>query len=537
MTLAELLQNLPDAELHGNSSVCITHLTCDSRQVKPGTFFFALHGSTADGHSYIEKAVAAGAAAVLLEDSAKAPMTVPWVKVPDGRSAMGHIAAIFNGDPTATKPLIGITGTNGKTTTTYLIEAILAAAGIPAAVLGTISYRFGETNIAASHTTPESTELQKAFRQLAEAGAKAFVVEVSSHALEQKRVDGCHFDVGIFTNLTRDHLDYHGDMENYLEAKLRLFSVLLKPDDIKPKRRGVVNMDDPYGARVAAATACPVITFGREGNWDVRPEEACLSVQGISGVIHTPKGEFPFASRLMGRFNLSNILASVAVGVALDLPLTAIKAGIEGHRTVPGRMERVENCCGITCLVDYAHTGDALENVLATLKEIATGRIITVFGCGGDRDNGKRSIMGAIAARMSDLAIVTSDNPRTEDPLSILQQIREGIINTPAPLQGEACPERSRRGRGRGRDGFLREYISTELAENFTDKGFVVVENRHDAIKLAIRLAQRGDIVLLAGKGHEDYQIIGTVKHHFDDREEAVAAFREKDSTCSPSTK
>ena len=505
MTLGELLQDLTDVELHGDHSVCITALTCDSRQVQPGALFFALRGAATDGHCYIKKAVSAGAAAVLLEDATCAPATIPWVKVPDGRSAMGRMAALFNGDPTASLPLIGITGTNGKTTTTYLIEAILAASGIPAAVLGTISYRFGTKTIAASHTTPESTELQTAFRQLKEAGAQAFVMEVSSHALEQKRVDGCHFDVGIFSNLTRDHLDYHVSMENYLEAKVRLFSELLKADALKTTRRAVVNMDDPYGASVAAAAACPVITFGRQGAWDVRPVEVHLSVNGISGVLRTPKGEIPFASRLLGRFNLSNILAAVAAGIALDLPLSAIKAGIEGHDTVPGRMERVENNCGITCLVDYAHTGDALENVLATLKEIARGRIITVFGCGGDRDSGKRPIMGRIAAQMSDLAIVTSDNPRTEDPTAILEQIKAGIT----PLG-------------------LREYRPDEVTDGLAAKGFTLLESRHEAIRLAINLARPGDIVLLAGKGHEDYQIIGAIKQHFDDREEAAASFAEK---------
>jgi UDP-N-acetylmuramoyl-L-alanyl-D-glutamate--2,6-diaminopimelate ligase len=504
MTLRELLEKLPDTENHGGGEVSIDSLTCDSRAVRPGALFFALRGSKVDGHCYIEKSVAAGAAAIILEDSSYAPAGIPWVLVKDGRAAMGRMAALFNGDPTATKPLVGITGTNGKTTTTYLIEAILAASGKPAAVLGTISYRFGATIIEASHTTPESTELQSAFRQLEEAGARAFVMEVSSHALEQKRVDGCHFDVGIFSNLTRDHLDYHGDMESYLSAKSRFFSELLRADGEKPTRRAAINMDDPYGPRVASAASCPVITYGRAGNWDVRPEEVHLSVRGISGVLRTPKGEFPFASRLLGRFNLSNILAAVAAGIALDLPLQAIKQGIENHATVPGRMERVENLHGVTCLVDYAHTGDALENVLATLKEIATGRIITLFGCGGDRDNGKRPIMGRTAAAMSDLAIVTSDNPRTEDPLAILEQIKAGI--TPLGL----C-----------------EYRPDELVGGFADKGFALLENRRAAIRLAIRLANPGDIVLLAGKGHEDYQIIGTTKHHFDDREEAAAAFAE----------
>jgi UDP-N-acetylmuramoyl-L-alanyl-D-glutamate--2,6-diaminopimelate ligase len=505
MTLNDLLIKLADAEIHGNAFVEISALTCDSRKVQSGALFFALPGTSVDGHRFIEKAVLAGASAIVLENADFAPDGIPWIRVADSRAAMGRIAAEFNGNPTAVRPLVGITGTNGKTTTTYLIEAILAAAGIPAAVLGTISYRFGTTVIEASHTTPESTELQSAFRQLGEAGARAFVMEVSSHALEQKRVDGCCFDVGIFSNLTRDHLDYHGTMENYLKAKQRLFSEMLQPTEDKPLRRAALNLDDPYGTSIAAVCSCPVITFGINGQCDVRPVNVTSSVKGISGTLVTPKGSFDFSSKLLGSFNLSNILAAVSAGIGLDLSLEAIRSGIENHTTVPGRMERVENKLGITCLVDYAHTGDALENVLATLKEIATGRIITVFGCGGDRDNGKRPIMGRIAAGMSDLAIVTSDNPRTEQPLKILEQIKAGITSLD-----------------------IREYHLDECCDSFSEKGFVMLENRREAIRLAIRMAKSGDIILLAGKGHEDYQIIGKVKHHFDDREEAAAALAEK---------
>jgi UDP-N-acetylmuramoyl-L-alanyl-D-glutamate--2,6-diaminopimelate ligase len=504
MTLGDLLEKLSDFDIHGDASVRIASLTCDSRKVQPGSLFFALRGTSTDGHRFVGKAVAAGAAAVVVEDAAYAPGQVPWVRVNDGRSFMGRMASVFNGDPTATLPLVGITGTNGKTTTTYLIEAIMAAAGLPAAVLGTISYRFGETTIEASHTTPESTELQAALRRLKEAGAEAFVMEVSSHALEQKRVDGCHFDVGIFSNLTRDHLDYHGSMESYLEAKIRLFSELLRPSELKPLRYAVINMDDRYGPAISGRSASPVITYGINGLSDVRPIDVTSSVDGISGGIVTPVGSFEFTSRLLGRFNLSNILAAAAAGVALNLPLEAIGKGIENLATVPGRMERVENRRDVTCLVDYAHTGDALENVLTTLKEISTGRIITLFGCGGDRDKGKRPIMGGIAAGMSGLAIVTSDNPRTEEPASILEQIKVGVTAL---------------------DTY--EYSLEELKCGFSKKGFIVQENRREAIRLAVRLAKPGDIILLAGKGHEDYQIIGTVKHHFDDREEAAAAFAE----------
>ena len=503
MKLSELLQSIESYEVTGSSDPDISGLHHDSRQVGPGGLFFALRGTAADGHDFVAAAVANGAAAVVVEQPVSLPPTVVPVLVADSRGAMARMAARFNGDPTAGRPLIGITGTNGKTTTTYLIEGILAAAGLPAGVLGTISYRFGEIRVEASHTTPESTELQAALRQLAAAGARSFVMEVSSHALEQHRVDGCHFDVGIFSNLTRDHLDYHGTMENYLAAKQRLFAELLRPDGVKQVRRAAVNMDDPAGAAIAAAAACPVVTYGTGPDRDVHPVNVSMSVNGIAGNISTPKGDFAFHSALLGRFNLSNIMAAVTAGIALDLPLATIKSGIENHLPVPGRLERVANSRGVTCLVDYAHTGDALENVLVTLSELKEGRLITLFGCGGDRDRGKRPIMGGAAVRYSDLTIATSDNPRTEDPRAILDEIRVGMV---APG--------------------LREYSPEELAHGFNAKGFTVVENRRAAIRLAASLAGPGDILLLAGKGHEDYQIIGKVKHHFDDREEAAEAFR-----------
>jgi len=288
--------------MHGSSETEISGITCDSRAVKPGMLFFALRGTNTDGHRYIPAAVAAGAAAVLLEDASLAPADLPWLQVADGRSAMGLVSAAFYGDPTARLPLIGITGTNGKTTTTYLIEGILRAAGIAPAVLGTISYRFENTVVEASHTTPESTELQAAFRQLADAGAKAFIMEVSSHALEQKRVEGCHFDVGIFSNLTRDHLDYHKTMESYLDSKQQLFSRLLQPDQCKPMRWAAVNMDDEYGEQIAAVSACPVISYGVDYNGDVKAEGVALTVNGITGTLKTPKGDVAFTSRLLGRF-------------------------------------------------------------------------------------------------------------------------------------------------------------------------------------------------------------------------------------------
>ena len=500
MKLAQLLAPIAGAQVTGDSDIEISGLCYDSRQAAPGVVFFALRGVKSDGSEFVPAAVKGGAVAVVADrPCAVAGVTV--VQVPDARLAMSLMADRFYGSPTATIPLVGITGTNGKTTTSYLIEGIMEAGGIPSAVLGTISYRFGDTSFEAPNTTPESVDLQKTLRQLVDLGAKGGVMEVSSHSLEQRRADGCHFDVAVFTNLTRDHLDYHHDMESYYASKLRLFTDLLAPTPGKQRRRAVVNLDDPYGAQVAKAASAPVLTYAMEGAADITVAGVDFSVHGISCTLKTPRGTLKLNSDLLGRFNLYNILAAVGAGLALELSDEAIKAGIEGHRKVPGRLERVENDKGITVLVDYAHTGDALENVLSTIAELKPPRIITIFGCGGDRDKGKRPVMGEIAARYSDLAVLTSDNPRTEDPQAILEDVRAGI----APLR-------------------LREYAAGELAQGFDGKGFTVIESRRDAIRIAIQAAQPGDIVVLAGKGHEDYQILGTTKHHFDDREEAAGA-------------
>ncbi|AJE02368.1 UDP-N-acetylmuramoyl-L-alanyl-D-glutamate--2,6-diaminopimelate ligase [Geobacter pickeringii] len=505
MRLDELAQVIRPTATGGDLAREIEGLCYDSRQVKPGGLFFALRGGATDGHDFIPAARERGAAAFVLEEPSRAPEGMTWLRVDDARLAMSRAAAAFYGNPTGGVPVIGITGTNGKTTTTYLVEAILAQAGISSAVLGTISYRFGARVIPAPHTTPESVDLQRTIRELVDLGAAGVVMEVSSHALEQHRVDGCRFDVGIFTNLTRDHLDYHHDMESYFGSKARLFTELLAADAGKPRRAAVINIDDPYGLRLAAVAAAPVISYGLSAGAAVRAEEVSFTVDGVAGSLVTPAGTHPFRSRLLGRFNLYNILAAAAAGVALDIPLAAIAAAIGGNISVPGRLERVENDRGVTVLVDYAHTGDALENVLETVAEIATGRIITVFGCGGDRDRGKRPVMGEIAGRFSDLTIVTSDNPRTEEPAAIIAEVLAGI-------------------RGTG----LREF-RPEDAGGTAEKGFTALESRRAAIRLAVQTARPGDIVLLAGKGHEDYQIIGTVKHHFDDREEAAAALRDRD--------
>ena len=500
MKLAQLLSCLEGARVTGDSEVEITGLYYDSRSVRPGGLFFGLHGVKSDGCQFLDAAVKGGAVAVVA-DRPCAVAGASYVQVGDARRAMSLMAACFYGLPTAGLPTVGITGTNGKTTTSYLVEGILEKGGIPAAVLGTISYRFGDVSLPAPNTTPESVDLQRTLRALVDLGARGVVMEVSSHSLEQRRPDGCLFDVVVFTNLTRDHLDYHKDMESYFASKLRLFTDLATPDGLKPTRRAVVNLDDPYGARIKAAATCPVLSYAVDGEADVSVAEVDFSVHGISCRLRTPRGQLSLKSDLLGRFNLYNILAAVTAGLALGLPDAAIREGIEGHKKVPGRVERVENDKGITVLVDYAHTGDALDNVLATVSELKTARLITLFGCGGDRDKGKRPVMGEIAARYSDLAIITSDNPRTEEPAAIMADVRAGI----APLG-------------------LREYSGEELAAGFGEKGFAAIESRRDAVRTAILAARPGDIVVLAGKGHEDYQIVGTEKFHFDDREEAARA-------------
>ncbi|WP_243370065.1 UDP-N-acetylmuramoyl-L-alanyl-D-glutamate--2,6-diaminopimelate ligase [Geotalea sp. SG265] len=503
MRLSQLIKSVTVREVGAHDDPEITGLYYDSRKVQPGGLFFALKGVASDGFAFIEAAKNAGAAAVVIEDE-RTPLDIAWVRVADGRLAMSRMAAAFYGDPSSRVPLVGITGTNGKTTTTYLLESIMGAAGMPAAVLGTVNYRFGEISIPAPNTTPESVDLQQTLRTMVDAGAKGIVMEVSSHALQQRRVDGCSFDVGVFSNLTRDHLDYHLDMESYLESKTRLFSELLVPDGQKTRRHAVINTDDDYGQRIAQRAACPVLTYGVAGKADISAENVVFSVTGISCTLKTPNGSIDVQSRLVGRFNLYNIMAAAGAAVALGLPLAVIRNGLERHGQVPGRLERVENDLGVTVLVDYAHTGDALENVLRTMIELKQGRIITVFGCGGDRDKGKRPIMGEIAGRYSDLSIITSDNPRTEDPAAIIAQVREGIV-------------------GLG----IREYTA-QNALLFDEKGFVALEQRQDAIILAIAASRPGDIILLAGKGHEDYQIIGKEKFHFDDREVAAQACRER---------
>lgn len=491
MKLSALLPLLSPLRVTGSTEVEIVALCHDSRQVVPGTAFFALRGGVADGHNFIEQAQAAGAVVIFAEEDQAIPPECTVVVVPESRRALAKAAALWYGDPGRLGPVIGVTGTNGKTTTTYLLEAVLRAAGRHPAVFGTVSYRFGDNVRAAAHTTPDALELLATAATFSLAGADATIMEVSSHALDQYRVDGIRFAAGIFTNLTPEHLDYHGDMERYYASKRRFFTEILPVSN----GRAVISLDDAFGRRLA--TELPsALTFGLAADAQVRPLEVAVTLAGIHGTIATPQGPLTLHSPLLGRFNLQNLLGTIAAAQALGVARECIATGLSQAAQVPGRLERVENQRGAQILVDYAHTGDALEKVLTTVAELHPQRILTVFGCGGDRDRRKRPVMGEISARMSHLAIVTSDNPRTEDPEEIITEICQGIVRV-----------------------HPRPWSRNEAAQG-VGRGYVIEPDRRAAIRLAVACLRPGDVLLVAGKGHEDYQIVGKEKFHFDDREE-----------------
>ncbi len=462
----------------------ITAVVQDSRQASPGSLFVAVRGYHSDGHQFIPQALRQGAAALVVEERsvAELPEGLPVLRVPDSRVALAAIAAAFYGHPSRKLMLLGITGTNGKTTTSYLARSIIEAAGLSCGLIGTIDYRIGGRVIPAPNTTPESLDLQRLLAEMAGQGAGACVMEVSSHALALGRTAGCAFRAAAFTNLTQDHLDFHGSMEAYFAAKLRLFTGL------GPGSAAVVNIDDPRSSAVIqAASAAAVLTTGSSAAADVRPLGPVVQdLKGLAFRAATPAGEVEVASPLLGRHNAANILTALGLGVALGLPAAALAEGVRRMAAVPGRMEKLDEGQPFGVIVDYAHTEDALTRLLETVGELAQGRVITVFGCGGDRDRTKRPRMGAAAAAGSDAVIVTSDNPRTEDPLAIIREIEQGM--------GSA--ERT------------------------------VIPDRAEAIEAAVAMAEPGDVVVIAGKGHEDYQDLGGRKVRFDDREQARQALR-----------
>ncbi|HEY3355548.1 MAG TPA: UDP-N-acetylmuramoyl-L-alanyl-D-glutamate--2,6-diaminopimelate ligase [Polyangia bacterium] len=498
MRLQELIRGVAVAEIIGDPNVDVGEVHDDSRQCKPGDLFVARRGLTVDGHLYVAEAERRGAVACILERDV--PFGGVKVIARDAGRALAIAAANRYGNPGAKMTLVGVTGTNGKTTTTYLVEAMLRAAGAHPGVIGTVTYRYRDIVRPAPYTTPPATELHRILREMADAGVTHVIMETSSHALELGRLYGLRFRVGAFTNLTQDHLDLHGTMAAYLAAKARLFEELIRPGD------GVaVAMIDggPEGADLLARAPGPRLRCSIQSEADVYAAAASWSIEGITARMHTPRGSFDLASRLLGEYNLANLTLAVGIGEALGLDHAAIARGLAAQPGVPGRLERVDSHGQpIAVVVDYAHTPDALTRVLTALRGLAGGRLITVFGCGGDRDRAKRPLMGQAVARLADVAVVTSDNPRTEEPQSIIDMIVAGVEREPI--------ERVSLGALRG-----------------VGKGYAVEPDRRRAIVGAIRAAQPGDVVLLAGKGHEDYQILGQTKIHFDDREEAAQALAE----------
>jgi len=487
MRLSEVLKVLPmtmpltadpdvDPEIGG-----VAH---DSRAVEPGDLFVALVGQRFDGRAFAPAAVERGAVAVL--GPGPVSVEVPWVPVEDPRAVLGPLAAAAYGHPDQELVMAGVTGTNGKSTVATLIAAVMGEADLPAGFIGTLGYRFGDRSFPGGHTTPEASDLFRTLRRMRDAGARAVAMEVSSHALDMGRVAGASFDVAVFTNLTRDHLDYHPDMESYFAAKRKVFSHL------KPGGRGVVNVEDSYGRRLAAEMP-EAVTFGEGGQ--VRVREARMTPAGTVGTLSTPRGEVPFVTHLLGRYNLINLLAAAAAAEALNLPHTAVTAALAAQHPIPGRMEPVDRGQPFPVFVDYAHTDAALDAALRSAREISgVGKVAVVFGCGGDRDRGKRPLMGKVAGELADLPILTSDNPRTEDPMAILAAVEEGVKES-------------------GRNGYR------------------VVPDRREAIREAIFAAEPGWAVLIAGKGHEREQIVGDQRLPFYDFEEIEKALEERFGT------
>lgn len=505
MKLEQLLEGVDSVDTSGDFRGEISTVCYSADQCLEGSLFVAIPGLKYDGHDFIPDAIARGAKCIIHEKDLQFPRGVTAVKVNGSRRALGILAKNYFGNPSAELVLIAVVGTNGKTTITYLLESVLKAAGRKCGVLGTVNYRFNDKTYPAPNTTPESYEMQKILRQMADDGVTHVVAEVSSHAIDLKRVDDCDFDMGIFTNLTRDHLDYHRTMENYFQAKKRFFSEVLPQSRKAHQRKMVINNDDQWGRKILQEASLNALTYGIESDCNIQTKDYELSLSGISARINISGKSFSVNSPLIGKFNLYNILAAVSASSILDISPEIIKAGIENMSCVPGRLERVASNSGFHVFVDYAHTDDALRRVLQNLNMLKKNRIITVFGCGGNRDRGKRPLMGEAAVSYSDLTIVTSDNPRLEDPLEIIGEIETGID-----------PKKIKK-------------LEINHLETIKDvRSYTVIVDRKKAIEAAIGIAEEEDIVLIAGKGHEDYQIVGTKRLPFDDRIVAAHALEIK---------
>ena len=488
----------PAFQIHGPTDIPVEALVYDSRRVTPGALFFALPGTKTEGTAFLEQALDQGARAVVAPPDTEVPPGVTLITSEQPRRLLGAMADQFYRRPSERLTLIGVTGTSGKTTTTYVLEAIGKALGWTVGVIGTVNYRYADQERPAPLTTPEAVELQALLSDMVRAGVSHVIMEVSSHALAQERVWGCRWDGGVFTNLGRDHLDYHLNTAAYFAAKARLFRDGLAGS---PKRRrfAVINADDTWGQKLLAEPiAYPVLTYSLHQDTTVSVRHVSYSLAGIQAELRVGPETLCVESPLMGEPHVYNILAAVTVAHALDAPLKKVAEGIARCRRVPGRLEALSVEQPFEVFVDYAHKPDALEKTLAALRALTAERLITVFGCGGDRDRGKRPLMGEVAGRLSDVVVLTSDNPRTENPNRILTETEPGLSRTgltraePKRVRGAAIPTGS----------------------------YLVIADRRSAIRRALDEARAGDVVVIAGKGHEDYQIIGTTRSHFDDAEE-----------------
>jgi len=493
LQLSHLIKGLNILQISGKVSGDVSSICYDSRRCEDGSLFVAISGLRFDGHDYIADAIKKGAKYIVYEKDIHLKPRIAYIKVADSRQALGILGKNFFQNPSSNLCVIGITGTNGKTTVSYLLESIFRAAGLKVGIIGTINYRFDGKIFPASITTPESLDLQRMLREMVDSGVTHMILEVSSHSLDLGRVDSCEFDRGIFMNLSRDHLDYHHTMERYFQAKKMFFQKILDTGE-----KMIINVDNPWGQMLFKETGKKALTFGIENKCNVSSENFTLSSEGIKGEIKTHHGNFTINSPMIGKFNLYNILAASATASSLKSPEEYIQTGIENLKKIPGRLEKVSEPGQPLVFVDYAHTEDALKGVLWNLSKFKKGKIITVFGCGGNRDRGKRPLMGNVAVTFSDLTIITSDNPRTEDPLMIIKEIEKGIL---------------------GRTGTtIKKYFREDLTGNTDEKGYVIIPDRKVAVELAITIAGTSDIVLVAGKGHEKYQIVGDRRIPFDDR-------------------
>ena len=491
-TLKDIISTLDVQQVQGNQNVSIQDITADSRAVKPNSLFIALDGATVDGHNYIDKAVDAGAVAVIVSKPVTVPADVCVITVDDTRQAMMVCVPYFFDYPANRMRMVGVTGTNGKTTTTHMIRHILKAQGHKVGVIGTVHIMIGDTSYPIHNTTPDVVDLQHILHQMVQENVEYCVMEVSSHALALGRVSGVEFDTAVFTNLTQDHLDFHKTFENYLAAKCKLFEQVSAPNQVKDNKGAVINIDDSYGYRVMEKTTAPTITYSTLGKGTLNASDVHMSTKNSQYTVNYKGESYPVSMNTTGLFNVYNTLAAIGACLQEGISMEAIDTALKTFSSVPGRFELIEEGQDFAVVVDYAHTPDGLQNILETAKAIKENRIIIVFGCGGDRDATKRPIMGRIAAEYGDKIYVTSDNPRTEDPVQIVKDVEVGVKEA------------------------LREGTSYE-----------VIVDRREAINHAIHDAKAGDIVIIAGKGHENYQILKNETIHFDDREEARKALKE----------